>query len=95
VSRVASAAGCSSRSAAQQLADQSLLKVVDTASGTRYRMLETVREVAAAHREDAGETDRVTGRFFAWAQLPRMPRPDFVPSAPSLTSESRMAGGAG
>jgi hypothetical protein len=52
----------------EQLADQSLLKVVDTASGARYRMLETVREFAAAHREDAGETERVTGRFLAWAR---------------------------
>ena len=52
----------------EQLADQSLLKVADTASGTRYRMLETVREFAAARREDAGETDRVTGRFLAWAR---------------------------
>jgi predicted ATPase/DNA-binding SARP family transcriptional activator/tetratricopeptide (TPR) repeat protein len=51
-----------------QLADQSLIKVVDTASGTRYRMLETVREFAAARREDAGETERVTGRFLAWAR---------------------------
>jgi predicted ATPase/DNA-binding SARP family transcriptional activator len=52
----------------EQLADQSLLKVVDTVSGTRYRMLETVREFAAARREDAVETDRVTGRFLAWAR---------------------------
>jgi predicted ATPase/DNA-binding SARP family transcriptional activator len=52
----------------EQLADQSLLKVIDTASGTRYRMLETVREFAAARREDAGETERVTGRFLAWAR---------------------------
>ncbi|MGO8896529.1 MAG: BTAD domain-containing putative transcriptional regulator [Streptosporangiaceae bacterium] len=52
----------------EQLADQSLLKVTDTAPGTRYRMLETVREFAAEHREDAGETDRVTGRFLAWAR---------------------------
>jgi predicted ATPase/DNA-binding SARP family transcriptional activator len=52
----------------EQLADQSLLKVTDTASGTRYRMLETVREFAAAHREDAGETERVIGRFLAWAR---------------------------
>jgi predicted ATPase/DNA-binding SARP family transcriptional activator len=52
----------------EQLADQSLLKVVDTASGTRYRMLETVREFAAARREDAGETQRVTDRFLAWAR---------------------------
>jgi predicted ATPase/DNA-binding SARP family transcriptional activator len=54
--------------ALEQLADQSLLKVEDTASGTRYRMLETVREFAAARREDAGETERVTGRFLAWAR---------------------------
>ena len=52
----------------EQLADQSLLKVVDTASGTRYRMLETVREFAAAHREESGETERVNGRFLAWAR---------------------------
>jgi predicted ATPase/DNA-binding SARP family transcriptional activator len=52
----------------EQLADQSLLKVTDTASGTRYRMLEIVREFAAARRDDAGETERVTGRFLAWAR---------------------------
>jgi predicted ATPase/DNA-binding SARP family transcriptional activator len=52
----------------EQLADQSLLKVTDTASGTRYRMLETVREFAAAYRDEAGETERVTGRFLAWAR---------------------------
>ncbi len=52
----------------EQLADQSLLKVTDTVSGTRYRMLETVREFAAAHRDDAGETGQVTGRFLAWAR---------------------------
>jgi predicted ATPase/DNA-binding SARP family transcriptional activator len=52
----------------EQLADQSLLKVTDTPSATRYRMLETVREFAAARREDAAETGRVTGRFLAWAR---------------------------
>jgi predicted ATPase/DNA-binding SARP family transcriptional activator len=52
----------------EQLADQSLLKVADTASGTRFRMLETVREFAAACRDDAGESERVTGRFLAWAR---------------------------
>jgi predicted ATPase/DNA-binding SARP family transcriptional activator len=52
----------------EQLVDQSLLKVADTAAGTRYRMLETVREFAAAHREEAGETERVTGRFLAWGR---------------------------
>jgi predicted ATPase/DNA-binding SARP family transcriptional activator len=52
----------------EQLADQSLLKVADTPPGTRYRMLETVRDFAAARREQAGETGRVTGRFLAWAR---------------------------
>ena len=52
----------------EQLADQSLLKVVDTTSGTRYRMLETVRAFAAARQQDCGETERVTGRFLAWAR---------------------------
>jgi predicted ATPase/DNA-binding SARP family transcriptional activator len=54
--------------ALEQLADQSLVKVTDTASGARYRMLETVREFAAARRDDAGETERVTGRFLGWAR---------------------------
>jgi predicted ATPase len=60
--------GASSMPVLEQLADQSLLKVTDTTSGSRYRMLETVREFAAAHRDDAGETERVTGRFLAWAR---------------------------
>lgn len=50
------------------LADQSLLKVADTPSGARFRMLETVREFSTAHREAAGDTDRVIGRFLAWAR---------------------------
>jgi predicted ATPase/DNA-binding SARP family transcriptional activator len=52
----------------EQLTDQSLLKVTDTMSGARYRMLETVREFAAARQEDAGDTERVIGRFLAWAR---------------------------
>ncbi|WP_260728461.1 ATP-binding protein [Dactylosporangium roseum] len=50
------------------LVDQSLLKVAETASGTRFRMLETVREFGAARREDAGETGLATDRFLAWAR---------------------------
>ncbi|MGH3490986.1 MAG: ATP-binding protein, partial [Actinopolymorphaceae bacterium] len=50
------------------LVDQSLLKVTDTASGTRFRMLETVREFSTAARESAGETDRATTDFLAWAR---------------------------
>ncbi|MET0133737.1 MAG: BTAD domain-containing putative transcriptional regulator, partial [Kibdelosporangium sp.] len=52
----------------EQLVDQSLLKVTDTESGTRFRMLETVREFSTSHREAAGETSAVLGRFLAWAQ---------------------------
>ncbi|GGN78174.1 hypothetical protein GCM10011579_061140 [Streptomyces albiflavescens] len=52
----------------EHLVDQSLLKVTDTASGVRFRMLETVREFSAARRETEGETDRVTGRLLAWAR---------------------------
>jgi predicted ATPase len=62
----------------EQLADQSLLKVTDTASGTRYRMLETVREFAGAQREDAGETEQVTGLFLAWARDFGIARHDLV-----------------
>lgn len=51
----------------EQLVDQSLLKVTDTGAGTRFRMLETVREFSAARRDDAGETDDVIARFLGWA----------------------------
>jgi predicted ATPase/DNA-binding SARP family transcriptional activator/tetratricopeptide (TPR) repeat protein len=52
----------------EHLVDQSLLKVVDTALGARFRMLETVREFSTAEREAAGETDRVVDRFLSWAR---------------------------
>jgi predicted ATPase/DNA-binding SARP family transcriptional activator len=52
----------------EQLAGQSLLKVTDTAAGTRYRMLETVRDFAAARLQEAGQAEQVTGRFLAWAR---------------------------
>ncbi|NIH87737.1 BTAD domain-containing putative transcriptional regulator [Amycolatopsis granulosa] len=51
-----------------ELTGQSLLKVSDTPAGTRFRMLETVREFGAARLDEAGETDRATGDFLAWAQ---------------------------
>ncbi|MFF5228068.1 ATP-binding protein [Dactylosporangium sp. NPDC000521] len=50
-----------------QLADQSLLKVTDTPFGTRFRMLETVREFSTAHRERAGGTGRAVDGLLAWA----------------------------
>jgi predicted ATPase len=52
----------------EHLVDQSLLKAADTPFGVRFRMLETVREFSAAHRDAAGETDRVTSGFLAWAR---------------------------
>jgi predicted ATPase len=50
------------------LVDQSLLQVADTPAGTRFRILETVREFSTAQREAAGETDRAVGGFLAWAR---------------------------
>ena len=52
----------------EHLVDQSLLQVADTPAGTRFRMLETVREFSTARQEAAGETDRVVDGFLAWAR---------------------------
>jgi tetratricopeptide (TPR) repeat protein len=52
----------------EDLVDQSLLKVTDTGSGTRFRMLETVREFSTARQATAGETERVTSSFLAWGR---------------------------
>ncbi|HTJ70134.1 MAG TPA: BTAD domain-containing putative transcriptional regulator [Actinospica sp.] len=52
----------------EALVDQSLLQVADSGSGTRFRMLETVREFSAARRAEAGSDDEVVGRFLAWAR---------------------------
>ncbi|MFD9882792.1 ATP-binding protein [Streptomyces alboflavus] len=59
----------------EQLADQSLLTVADTAVGVRFRMLETVREFGAARLAEAGGEsvvpggeEEAVGRFLAWAR---------------------------
>jgi predicted ATPase/DNA-binding SARP family transcriptional activator len=52
----------------EDLVDQSLLQVVDTPTGTRFRMLETVREFSTARRDAAGETGRVVDGFLSWAR---------------------------
>ncbi|MGH3680937.1 MAG: ATP-binding protein, partial [Natronosporangium sp.] len=52
----------------EQLVDQSLLKLVDTGSGTRFSMLETVREFSTAAREDAGESEHAVDGFLGWAR---------------------------
>ncbi|MFF2078491.1 ATP-binding protein [Kitasatospora sp. NPDC058162] len=52
----------------EDLVDQSLLRLSDTPTGSRFRMLETVREFGAAQRAAAGEEEAVTGRFLSWAR---------------------------
>ena len=53
----------------EQLVDQSLLKTMDTPSGTRFRMLETVREFSTAAREASpADADRVMAGFLGWAR---------------------------
>ncbi|MEU4767349.1 BTAD domain-containing putative transcriptional regulator [Actinosynnema sp. NPDC023794] len=52
----------------EHLVDHSLVKVSDTPSGTRLRMLETVREFSAARAAVAGEADDVTTAFLGWAR---------------------------
>ena len=54
--------------AVQDLADQSLLTVVESAAGgVRYRMLETVREFGRMQLVDAGEDDAAEHAHRAWA----------------------------
>ncbi|MQA09339.1 MAG: AfsR/SARP family transcriptional regulator [Pseudonocardiaceae bacterium] len=52
----------------ERLVDQSLLDAVDTDFGTRFRMLETVREFGADKRERAQETGATLEHFLAWAR---------------------------
>jgi predicted ATPase/DNA-binding SARP family transcriptional activator len=52
----------------EHLVDQSLLTVDDAGAGVRFRMLETVREFGAAHREAAGETPAAIDGLLAWAR---------------------------
>jgi predicted ATPase/DNA-binding SARP family transcriptional activator len=61
-----------------QLVDQSLLKVVDTGIGTRFRMLVTVREFSVARREEAGETAAVESRFLEWARAEGADQDDYL-----------------
>ncbi|GII03009.1 ATP-binding protein [Planobispora takensis] len=51
----------------EELAEQSLLTVVETADGVRYRMLETVREFGRMRLESAGETAEARAAVRAWA----------------------------
>ncbi|MFI6055706.1 ATP-binding protein [Streptomyces violascens] len=70
----------------EQLADQSLIKAADAASGVRFHMLETVREFSAGRREEAGEEEAVTDRFLLWARDFGRAHNDVLFSAESLDS---------
>jgi predicted ATPase/DNA-binding SARP family transcriptional activator len=53
--------------AVQDLADQSLLTVIETEGGLRYRMLETVREFGRMQLVDAGEDEAAQEAHRTWA----------------------------
>jgi len=77
----------------EQLAGQSLLQAADAGSGTRFRMLETVREYSAARCAEAGERDQVVTAFLSWARdfgmahHEAMLGPDIVTSATRIREE--------
>ncbi|MEQ7004891.1 BTAD domain-containing putative transcriptional regulator [Actinopolymorpha sp. B17G11] len=74
----------------EHLVDQSLLKVTDTSAGTRFSMLETMREFSAAERESAGETDRAVDGFLAWARRFGISQHDSVFGADVFTALERV-----
>jgi len=49
-----------------QLVDKSLVVADDTDDGTRYRLLETIRQYALDRLDEAGETDDVRRRHAEW-----------------------------
>lgn len=57
-----------SDTALEELVDQSLLLLVEGPAGARFRMLETVREFAAARRAEAGETGPAVDRLLGWVR---------------------------
>ncbi|MEV6428588.1 BTAD domain-containing putative transcriptional regulator [Nocardia sp. NPDC051463] len=52
----------------EHLVDHSLIQITEVSSGTRFRMLETVKDFSAARRADAGEGERALAGFVAWAR---------------------------
>jgi predicted ATPase/DNA-binding SARP family transcriptional activator len=59
--------GADALGAVQSLVDQSLLTVVETPAGVRYRMLETVREFGWLRLAEAGEGEQARAARLAWA----------------------------
>jgi predicted ATPase/DNA-binding SARP family transcriptional activator len=74
----------------EHLVDQSLLQVLDTPAGTRFRMLETVREFSSARRDEAGEADRALAGFLAWARDFGLAHQDSVFGADPFSSVDRI-----
>ncbi|MCD0452824.1 AAA family ATPase [Actinocorallia sp. API 0066] len=76
-----------------ELVAQSLLSVVETADGVRYRMLETVREFGRMRLETAGETAEARAAVRAWAvayagrQGGRLYSPDQIDAMDRLRAE--------
>ncbi|WP_395695631.1 ATP-binding protein [Nocardioides sp.] len=66
-----------------RLADESLLVPVPTVLGTRYRLLETIRQYGAALLADAGEVDAARSRHLRWclAAAERLEEPTMAGSA--------------
>ncbi|MER6942268.1 hypothetical protein ABT284_31345, partial [Nocardioides sp. NPDC000441] len=60
--------GADTFAAIEELVDQSLLTVVDAPLGSRYRMLETVREFGRMQLIDAGEETAARAAQRAWAR---------------------------
>ncbi|MFQ6393224.1 ATP-binding protein [Nocardia sp. KC 131] len=52
----------------ERLVEQSLLQIAPADSGTRFRMLETVKDFAAGRRAEAGEQDAAVAGFLSWAR---------------------------
>ncbi|MFD5461803.1 ATP-binding protein [Kitasatospora sp. NPDC127059] len=73
----------------EDLVDQSLLRLTDTPTGGRFRMLETVREFGVTQRAAAGEEEVVTRRFLAWAREFGLARHD-GPFGPEATAAWRL-----
>lgn len=52
----------------ERLVEQSLLTVSDASTGTRFRMLETVREFSKSEARSADEEDEAIAKLLAWAR---------------------------
>ncbi|HEX2418841.1 MAG TPA: BTAD domain-containing putative transcriptional regulator, partial [Micromonosporaceae bacterium] len=73
----------------EDLVGQSLLKVTDTPTGIRFRMLETVREFSSDH-QTAAEMDQMTNHFLAWAREFGVAHHDSLVSADPFSAVERV-----